>query len=201
MVVDPLRRFEKIEGARDERDPDAPEAPAQLPRFEAEPEAAPPSEEPPPPAESPVAPRFSAPDELRTMDGPLASLPSLECPACHGENSKFSASCRFCGHSLGGDDAVAHNQGRVQEREAERLKAEVEMERRLARSVPPAAKDAAPQSLLSFLPAPPTARLTAGLATGVVLVGLLSRSACVMVLCVLCALALGALRLLPRSSK
>lgn len=190
--MDRLRRFEKIEGVRkervrEERDPKEPEPPAELPRFE----------QPEPSAPNAVAPAQSPP-AAPTLESLILALPTLECPACSTENSKFSRSCRSCGHPLDGDDALAHNARRLEQREVDRLKAEVELERRLARSAPVAAPQATrpSASALSRLPQPPGARLTAGLGAGLVLLALLARSSPFSMLCMLCALGLGAWKVL-----
>lgn len=188
--MDRLRRFEKIERVREERvreerDPKEPEPPAQLPRFE----------EPPVPY---AVAQAQGPPAVPTLESLILALPTLECPACNAENSKFSRACRSCGHPLDGDDALAHNARRLEQQEVDRLKAEVELERRLARSAPLAAPEATrpSSSAWSRLPPPPGARLTAGLGAGLVLLALLARSSAFSMLCMLCALGLGAWKVL-----
>jgi hypothetical protein len=181
--MDPLRRFEKIEGARAEREAEEPAPPADLQRFE---------EAPTPRAEAPT----ESPAPPPTLEALILVLPTLECPACNGENSKFSRACRFCQHPLDGDDALAHNARRLEEQEVQRLKAEVELERRLARSVTPQAPRAAPPPTFGRLPPPPGTRLTVGLGAGLVLTALVSGSSSFSMLCMLGALGLGAWKVL-----
>lgn len=159
-----LRRFEKIEGAREGRERETPKVPSARPRFE---DAAPPA--------SPVPP-LTEDERHQAMEHLLATLPTLECPACLGENSKFSATCRLCGHALDGDDGVAHNLRRHERWEAERLQAEVDLERHLTRAVAPRAEAPTPNSGWTWLPFTMGQRVLVMAVVGLLLVGPLLRS-------------------------
>lgn len=194
-----LRRFEHIEGSREPKAAED-QAARRLPRFEDAPvsgearEAGEGSEGSEPGARealaAPVPPRSEAAWEA-LRERLVAAMPSLECPACGVENSKFSRSCRSCQHPLDGEDALTHNERLLERREQERLVAEVALERQLTRAVVTKAEvdPLAPAS--SGLPPPPSRRATLGLSVGLLLLTLLTRSVPVTVACTLAALGLG----------
>jgi len=105
-------------------------------------------------------------------------LPTLECPACSGENGKFSAACRLCQHPLDGDDALEHNRRRLEQLEASRLKEEVDLERRLAHQVVEKERKLEAQSAPAPLPAPPSDRTAVGITAALLVLGLVFRSGC-----------------------
>jgi hypothetical protein len=162
-----LRRFEKIEGAREGREREPPREPAARPRFEAtEPTA----------TAAPALQALTDDERHQAMEHLLATLPTLECPACLGENSKFSAVCRLCGHALDGDDGVAHNLRRHERWETERLRAEVDLERHLNRAVAPRVEEPPPTPPgWTWLPATFGQRVVVMAVVGLLLVGPLLR--------------------------
>jgi hypothetical protein len=120
-------RFENLEP---ERGGDAEEPARSLERFGADPAPAEPAVEAPadrfrPPERPAALARFEADgsEGLGLELGDLKDMPTLRCPGCQAECSKYSTQCHVCGASLESPEALAVNDALHSERRAERAAA------------------------------------------------------------------------------